>query len=216
MNQPIKERCRLVLIMPDTAFDKAQMSAAFEGGDIASVIVPQYQLNEGDYQDVLSSIVEIAQPFDTAVVAAGDTRIAGRCGADGIHVVGGFTEIRSALKEHGQKWIIGSGGAENRHAALTLAEEDPDYVFFGRFGQDTHAEPHKRNIALGEWWSQVVEVPCIIMGGNDLAALGVAAGTGTDFVALSHAVLGEGVDAKAACASANSILEQFTFEEDAA
>ena len=63
---------------------------------------------------------------------------------------------------------------------------------------------------------KVVEVPCILAGGNDLASLATAAATGADFVALSQAVLGADIDAKAACAQANEILSSYVFEDEAA
>ncbi len=219
LTEPNQNRCRLVLITPEEPLTDGlleRLRAAMSAGDVASLIVPQYQMDEEQYQSFLSEAVRIGQSAGAAVVAAGDTRIAGRCAVDGIHVVGGHTEVRSALQAFGHKWIVGSGGAENRHAALSLGEEDPDYVFFGRFGMDTHPEPHKRNIALAEWWSTVVEVPCIIMGGNTLDTLKVAAATGAEFVALSRAVLDDGVDAAKACEQANLVLEQFVFEDEAA
>ena len=219
MSESNKDRCRLVLITPEGVSRDhivERLREALGAGDVASLIVPQYQMDEDQYQTLLSEAVRIGQSAGSAVVAAGDTRIAGRCGVDGIHVIGGHIEVRAALHEHGHKWIIGSGGAETRHAALTLGEEDPDYLLFGRFGMDTHTEPHKRNVALSEWWSKVVEVPCIIMGGNSLETLKTAAATGSEFVALSRAVLGDNVDAARACEQANLVLEQFVFEDEAA
>lgn len=216
MTDSIENRTRLVLITPSDVSDDvliAQIQAALAGGDIASIIVPQYDLDEDRYQNLLSAIVRDGQLAGAAVISAGDTRIAGRCEVDGTHILGGYSEVRAALKEFGHKWIVGSGGAETKHAALTLGEENPDYVFFGRFGQDTHGEPHKRNLELATWWSGVVEVPCIIMGGSDLASVEVAAQTGADFVALSNAVLGADIDAKAACAEANAVLEAFVFSD---
>lgn len=216
MTDSTENRQRLVLITPSDIGDDVlitQIQAALSGGDIASIIVPQYELDEDRYQNLLSAIVRDGQAAGVAVVSAGDTRIAGRCEVDGTHVLGGYSEVRIALKEFGHKWIVGSGGAETKHAALMLGEENPDYVFFGRFGQDTHSEPHKRNLELATWWSSVVEVPCILMGGNDLAALETAAQTGADFVALSTAILADGIDAKAACAQANEVLQTFVFAD---
>ncbi|WP_035266849.1 thiamine phosphate synthase [Ahrensia sp. 13_GOM-1096m] len=216
MTDSIENRPRLVLITPSDIGDDVlitQIQAALSGGDVASIIVPQYELDEDRYQNLLSAIVRDGQAEGVAVVSAGDTRIAGRCEVDGTHVLGGYSEVRTALKEFGHKWIVGSGGAETKHAALMMGEENPDYVFFGRFGQDTHSEPHKRNLELATWWSSVVEVPCILMGGNDLASLEMAAQTGADFVALSSAILGDGIDAKAACAQANEVLQTFVFAD---
>ncbi len=218
MTTEAENRCRLVLITPQnvtaTAVEES-VAGAVASADVASIIVPQYAMDEDTYQTLLSKLAAIGQPAGIAIVAAGDTRIAGRCNVDGIHVTGGFTEVRTALREFGHKWIIG-GAAETRHAALTLGEENPDYVFLGRFSQDTHPEPHKRNLELADWWSSVVEVPCILMGGNSLATLHTAAATGAEFVALSQAILGDGIDAADACANANDILSRYEFEAEPA
>ena len=47
------ERCRLVLIAPDMpdAAERAKVLAdALKGGDVASVIVPQYGLDDSEFQ----------------------------------------------------------------------------------------------------------------------------------------------------------------------
>jgi thiamine-phosphate pyrophosphorylase len=49
------------------------------------------------------------------------------------------------------------------------------------------------------------------MGGASLDTLGDAAATGAEFVALSRAVFGEGVDPAAAVTQANEILEDYAF-----
>ena len=59
---------------------------------------------------------------------------------------------------------------------------------FGKPGGDIRPEPHPKNLDLGQWWSQMVEIPCIVMGGSDpQSALAVAA-TGAEFVALGNAI----------------------------
>ncbi len=85
----------------------------------------------------------------------------------------------------------------------------PDYVMFGRFGADGEAGPHRKNLALAEWWAELVELPCIVFGGADLATLEAAAETGAEFIALSRAVFGEAVDPAAAVAAANETFDAF-------
>ncbi len=104
--------------------------------------------------------------------------------------------------------MVGTGGAKTRDDALELGEERPDYIFFGRFGYDTKPEPHARNLALGAWWSEMIEIPCIVMAGADLASAEAVAATGAEFVALSAAVFSEGVDPAAAVAEANALLDR--------
>ncbi len=104
--------------------------------------------------------------------------------------------------------IVGAGGATTRDDALELGEMQPDYIFFGRFGFDNKPEPHRRNLSLGAWWADVVEIPCIVLGGSELASVETVAATGVEFVALSSAVFGEGVDPRQAVREANAILDR--------
>jgi thiamine-phosphate pyrophosphorylase len=102
---------------------------------------------------------------------------------------------------------VGVGGAKTRDDALDLGEQRPDYVFFGRFGYDNQPEAHHRNLTLGGWWAEMIEIPGIVMAGNDLASIEAVAATGTDFVALSAAVFADGVDPKQAMERANALLD---------
>ncbi|TGS52692.1 thiamine phosphate synthase, partial [Mesorhizobium sp. M1D.F.Ca.ET.183.01.1.1] len=104
-------------------------------------------------QAFAEKIVPIAQAAGVAVVIAGDSRIAGRVHADGIHVEAGRNDLAETIERLQGKMMVGAGGAKTRDDALDLGEERPDYIFFGRFGYDNKSEPHPRNLSLGEWWA---------------------------------------------------------------
>src|SRR5690606_5319550 len=95
-----------------------------------------------------------------------------------------------------------------RDDALELGEARPDYIFFGRFGYDNKPEPHSRNLSLGAWWAEMIEIPCIVMAGSDIASVEAVGATGADFVALSSAIFGEGIDPRQAVSQANAILDE--------
>ncbi|MBN9037429.1 MAG: thiamine phosphate synthase, partial [Rhizobiales bacterium] len=76
-----------------------------------------------------------------------------------------------------------------------------------RFGYDTKPEPHSRNLSLGRWWAEMIEIPCIVLGGSDVASVRDVAATGAEFVALSQAVFGEGANPAAAVAQTNALLD---------
>jgi thiamine-phosphate pyrophosphorylase len=103
--------------------------------------------------------------------------------------------------------MVGAGGAKDRDAALELGELRPDYIFFGRFGYDAQPEPHPRNLALGRWWAEMIEIPCIVQAGAELASVSAVAATGAEFVALGSVVFADAVDPRAAVAAANALLE---------
>jgi thiamine-phosphate pyrophosphorylase len=204
-------RCRVVLIAPHgLAADVfvEQFGKALAGGDVASVILPAYDAGEAEFQALAERIVPVAQGNGVAVVIAGDSRIAGRVKADGIHIEAGRAALDDAIDRLQGKMIVGTGGAKTRDDALELGEARPDYVFFGRFGYDTKPEPHSRNLTLGRWWAEMIEVPCIVMAGSDVESTRDVAATGAEFVALSNAVFGEGIDPASAVARANAILDE--------
>jgi thiamine-phosphate pyrophosphorylase len=218
MNEPTPpNRCRIVLISPsgETADGfAARLTAAISGGDVASVILPAYGMDEASFQAFAERIVPIAQEAGIATIIAEDTRIAGRVKADGIHIDSGKAALAEAIANFQPKLAVGAGGAKTRDDALELGEERPDYIFFGRFGYDNTPEAHQRNLSLGGWWAEMIEIPVIVMAGSDLASVATVAATRADFVALSSAVFAEGVDPKAAIARANAILDETapTFE----
>ncbi|CAG1009460.1 MAG: thiamine phosphate synthase [Rhizobiaceae bacterium] len=212
MNAPNPpDRCRLVLIAPENA-DPAgfatALGAALSGGDVASVILPQYGADEVAFQALAERAVRVAQEHGAAAIVAGDSRVAGRVQADGIHVEGSKADVADAIDRLQGRMIVGAGGGKTRDEALEIGEERPDYVFFGRFGYDRTPEPHSRNLALGRWWAEMIEVPCIVLGGSDMASVEAVAATGAEFVALSAAVFAPGVDPRKAVAEANEILDR--------
>jgi thiamine-phosphate pyrophosphorylase len=204
-------RCRIVLIAPQgLAADVfvERFGKALAGGDVASVILPAYELGEVEFQELAEKIVPIAQAKNVAVVIAGESRIAARTKADGVHVEGGRAALDDAIDRLQDKMIVGAGGAKTRDDALELGEARPDYVFFGRFAYDNKPEPHPRNLTLGRWWAEVIEVPCIVLAGSDVESTRDVAETGVEFVALSAAVFGDGVDPASAVERANAILDE--------
>ncbi|MBW8909574.1 thiamine phosphate synthase [Mesorhizobium sp. RCC_202] len=200
-------RCRIVLIAPPLT-PAEQICAAFEGGDVASLILPDNGMDDASFQAFAERIVPIAQAAGIAVIIAGDSRVAGRVQADGIHVEAGRKELAETIERVAGKMMVGVGGAKTRDEALGLGEERPDYMFFGRFGYDNKPEPHHRNLSLGEWWAEMISLPCIVMAGSELASVETVAATGAEFVALSSAVFADGRDPRAAVAAANALLDE--------
>lgn len=204
-------RCRLVLVAsprPGEAGFAGRILAAIGAGDVASLILDGAALDEASFQSFAEAVVAPAQALGIAVMVSGDTRIAGRVGADGVHLETGKADVAETIDKFDGQMMVGAGGAKTRDDALELGEARPDYIFFGRFGHDAKPGPHPRNLALGGWWAEMIEIPCIVQGGSDLASVADVAATGAEFVALSAAVFGEGVDAAAAIAEANAILDR--------
>lgn len=201
------DRCRIVLIAPPQA-EPERIVAAFAGGDAASLILPAWGLDDDAFQRRVEKIAPQVQAHGVAVMVAGEARIAMRAGADGLHVEAGGQELEEIVSRHQAKLMIGAGGAATRDEALELGEARPDYLFFGRPGYDTKPQPHPKNLRLGRWWAEMIQIPCIVLAGSDLASIEEVAGTGAEFVALSAAVFAGELDPDAALARANDILDE--------
>ena len=207
----VETRCRLVLFLPegeDLAARVAMLEGALRGGDVASVILPQYGLDDGQFQKHAEALVPVVQKAGAAALVAGDTRVAGRARADGIHVTGGVEALGEAVEKFTPKLIVGGGNATDRHKALEIGEVQPDYVFFGKIGGDIKPEAHPKNLALAEWWASMVEIPCIVLGGTDPQSALAAAGTGAEFVALDKAVFADPAQAPHVVAAVNALLDE--------
>lgn len=207
----IEERCRLVLVAPETEDAKALATAvesALRGGDVATLILPQYAMSEHVFQALAQGVAPIAQAAGVAVMIAGDSRIAGRSKADGLHIETGHADTAAAIEKHAPKLIVGTGNVKNRHLALELGELRPDYVFFGRLDGDIKPQAHPKVLALAEWWASMVEIPCIAMAGTDPASALDVAHTGAEFVAMRRAVFDDRRDPAQAVAEVNALLAE--------
>ncbi len=206
-----ESRCRLVLILPEgeeLAARVAMLEGALKGGDVASVILPQYGLDDGQFQKHAEALVAVVQKAGAAALVAGDTRVAGRAKADGIHVTGGLEALGEAVEKFTPKLIVGGGNATDRHKALEVGEVQPDYIFFGKIGGDIKPEAHPKNLALAEWWASMVEIPCIVLGGTDPQSALAVAETGAEFVALDKAVFAAPEQAPHVVAAVNALLDE--------
>lgn len=204
-----EDRCRLVLVVPegDDETLAKQLDAALSGGDVASVIVPQYAADEHTFQKRAERLLPLIQDAGAAALIAGDSRVAGRVKADGLHV-SKPNELEEAIERFTPKLIVGAGGAPDRHTALEIGEMRPDYVLFGKLDGDIKPEPHPKNLALAEWWASMVEIPCIVTGGTDVSSVVAVAETGAEFVALREAVFCHAEGPAEAVRSANALLDE--------
>ncbi|MBW8447677.1 MAG: thiamine phosphate synthase [Arenimonas sp.] len=206
-----EERCRLVLIVPDIADAEAKarmVGDALKGGDVASVIIPQYGLDDTAFQKHAELLVPLIQDAGTAALVADNSRVAGRAKADGLHITGNAAALAEAIEKHVPKMIVGGGNAMDRHHALEIGELQPDYIFFGRLDGDIKPEAHSKNIALGEWWSSLIAIPSIVMGGQDPASALAVAQAGVEFVALREAVFADPAMAATVVSRINAELDE--------
>lgn len=208
------DKCRLILVLPDGLEDPvSSLTEALAGGDVASLIIPSPADAATSFQKLCEKLVPIAQQAGVAAIIANDTRVAGRCNADGIHIDlpggdVGMPQLADALAQYSPQKIVGAGSVKTRHMALSLGELNPGYVFFGKLNGDTKPQAHPKMLNLAEWWSEMVEIPGICMAGSDVESIIDVAKTGIDFAALSSAIFHHKKGAKEAVRQANALLAE--------
>ncbi len=178
------EPARLFLVTPpavDLELCPALLSEALEAAEVAAVLI-------AGGEEAAGKLVPLVQAGGAAALVLDDTRVAGRTKADGVHVATGIGDLRAAVEAFRPKRTVGAGNLHTRHAAMEAGEIGADYVLFGRPHGDTHDEPHPRALDLAEWWSELMEVPAVVVAGRALDSAAEAAATGAAFVALHNAI----------------------------
>ena len=113
--------------------------------------------------------------------------------------------MREAREILGREAQIGVTCHASRHLAIEAGEAGADYVAFGAFfTSPTKPSEHRPEPALLAWWSGLMEIPCVAIGGITPANCSPLVEAGADFLAVSHAVWG-GDEAEAVRAFADRL-----------
>lgn len=204
-------RQRLVLLTTPLADEEAAdaLRRALSGGDVASVLIDPAGREYTAFQTFAETLVPIIQEAGAAAIIVDDTQIAGRTRADGVHLTLGNVEaLADAIEAHAPKLIVGGSGFETRHIALEAGEAMPDYLMFGRLGQDAAEMPHPKTLSMAEWWAAMVELPCIALGARTLESVEQIVATGAEFIGLSSFVFEKEGEEGERVAEVNRLLQE--------
>jgi thiamine-phosphate pyrophosphorylase len=187
-----KSGCRLYLITPPRLEPKAFSDAlkrALSGGDVASL---QLRLKDVSDDDILRAgelLVPIAQRANVAFIVNDRPDLAVQLGADGVHVGQEDASYADARDYLGPDRIVGVTCHNSRHLAIEAAEQGADYVAFGAFFPTATKEPKTRaEPEIIEWWSDMMVVPCVAIGGITVDNAIPLIEAGADFLAVASGV----------------------------
>ena len=214
----MSRRCRLYLITPPAIPDLGGFARAFDeamaAGDIACL---QIRLKDqtgvaapdDHIRELTQRIIGPAQNRGIAVLINDSPELAAALHADGVHIGQTDGSYAAARRTVGPSAIVGVTCHASRHLALEAAEAGADYVAFGAFyPTDTkvaaaHAEPD-----LLTWWQEMIETPCVAIGGITLANARPLVEAGADFLAVSAGVWRHPQGASAAIAGFNALFDE--------
>lgn len=187
---------RLYLVTPPLIEPKAfaeDLKAAVDAGDIASL---QLRLKDGEqtasesaFRHAAEAVLPICHEYDIALLINDRPDLAVKLGADGVHVGqedAPYAEARSML---GPDRIVGVTCHNSRHLAMEAADAGADYVAFGAFfATDTKQPKTRAEPEIVSWWSGLMEVPCVAIGGITVDNCVPLIEAGADFLAVSAGI----------------------------
>lgn len=183
--------CQLYLISPlDVTGDFPDMlKAALDGGPVAAFQFRVKDIESHQAARLAAPLQQICNDHDVAFMVNDSVSLAKRLGADGVHLGQGDGDLAEARAELGRDVQIGVTCHDSRHLAIGAAESGADYVAFGAFF-DSLTKPAKFRAEpeLLTWWTTLIEVPCVAIGGITPQNAAPLIAAGADFLAVSHSV----------------------------
>ena len=156
---------------------------------------------------VIDALRPIAQRRDVAFVLNDRPDLAFETGCDGVHIGQEDTPYAQARAAVGPGAIVGVTCHNSRHLAMEAAESGADYVAFGAFHPTSTKEAKFRaDVEILHWWSELMEVPCVAIGGITLANAPPLIAAGADFLAVSGAVWNDPAGPGSAVAALNRLF----------
>ncbi|GGA04396.1 MAG: thiamine phosphate synthase [Sphingomonadales bacterium CG12_big_fil_rev_8_21_14_0_65_65_10] len=183
--------CQLYLISPlDVGGDFPQrLERAVQAGPVAAFQFRVKDIDQHEAARLAEPLQAICAAHEVAFVVNDDVSLAKRLGADGVHLGQGDGDVREARERLGREVQIGVTCHASRHLALEAGEAGADYVAFGAFfPSQTKESEHRPELSLLEWWSEMVEIPSVAIGGITPDNCAPLIEAGADFLAVSHAV----------------------------
>jgi thiamine-phosphate pyrophosphorylase len=187
-----ENRCRLYLITPpriDPATFADSLAAALDAGDVGCVQLRLKDIDDDQIRVATDILRPIAQERDVAFIMNDRPDLAMETGCDGVHVGQEDAPYADARALLGDNAIVGVTCKNSRHFAMEAAEQGADYVAFGAFFHSTTKPP--KNIAepeILEWWSGLMTVPSVAIGGITIENCAPLVVAGADFLSVISGV----------------------------
>jgi thiamine-phosphate pyrophosphorylase len=183
--------CRLYLVTPpavNPATFADVLAAALDAGDVAAVQLRLKDIDDDGLRRAIDVLRPVAQHRGVAFLLNDRPDLAVATGCDGAHVGQEDTPAMVARKILGDR-MLGVTCHGSRDLAMTAGEEGADYVAFGAFFESsTKATSTRADIELLSWWAELMELPCVAIGGITAENCGDLVRAGADFLAVVSAV----------------------------
>lgn len=165
------------------------LARVLDGHDTACVRLALSTKDEDKLSRAADTLRAVTDARDVALVIADHTLLAERLGLDGVHLSDAARSVRHARKVLGPDAIVGSYCAGSRHDGMSAGEAGADYVAFGPVQATALFDGEIAEAEMFQWWSEVIEVPCVAEGQLDAAMIRALAPV-TDFFGIGDEIWG--------------------------
>ncbi len=208
-----KPLCRLYLITPPALEPAAfgdPLAAALDGGDVACVQLRLKDVDDDAIKRACDALRPVVQKRGVAFILNDRPDLAAATGCDGVHVGQEDASYAAARTALGAGRIVGVTCHASRHLAIDAAEDGADYVAFGAFFPSTTKEKPKgqADLDLLRWWSEMMTVPCVAIGGITAENCGALVEAGADFLAVAGGVWSDPAGPTAAVKALNAAISR--------
>ncbi len=165
------------------------LAETLDAGDVAAVQLRLKDAGDDDIRRACDVLRPVAQSREVAFILNDRPDLAAATGCDGVHVGQQDTPYAEARRIVGADAIVGVTCHNSRHLAMTAAEAGADYVAFGAFFPTTTKDPGFRaEPEIIAWWSELMTVPCVAVGGITAENCAPLVEAGADFLAVCAGV----------------------------
>jgi thiamine-phosphate pyrophosphorylase len=165
------------------------LERALDAGDVAAVQLRLKSASDDEIRRAARALMPLAQRRGAAFILNDRPDLAAELGADGVHIGADDMPYAKARALVGPDAIVGVSCYASRHDAMEAAEAGADYVAFGAFFPTRTKEPRAQaDVELLSWWSELMTVPCVAIGGITPENCAPLIRAGADFLAVVSAV----------------------------
>ncbi len=182
------ERCRLYLITPgelDPGPFRETLAEALDAGDVACVQLRLKGVDDDAVRRACEMLLPVARDRGVALLLNDRPDLAAETGCDGVHIGQKDATYEEARNLVGEDGIVGVTCHDSRHFAIVACEKGADYVAFGAFyATSTKDAIGRPTLEILEWWSELMTVPCVAIGGINVENCAPLIRAGADFIAV--------------------------------
>jgi len=206
------DTCRLYLITPPAIEPRAfagTLATALSAGDAAAVQLRLKGADDDAVRRAVAALRPVCDAHGVPLILNDRPDLARDTGCDGVHIGQQDASYADARQAVGPQGIVGITAHNSRHLAIEAAERGADYVAFGAFfPTGTKAAKAKAGLDLLEWWSEIMVVPVVAIGGITVDNCRPLVAAGADFLAVVSGVWDHPDGAAAAVKAFNETIAE--------